>query len=50
MDDDRVIALENPGGDERDALTEVLRQGAWRMLIQAIEAEVQAFVAAHEHI
>ena len=50
MDEDRVIALENPGADERDALTEVLRQGAWRMLAQTVEAEVEAFVVAHEHI
>ena len=50
MDEDGLIALENPGADERDALTEVLRQGAWRMLAQTVEAEVEAFVAAHEHI
>ena len=30
MDENKVIALEKPGADERDALTEVLRQGAWR--------------------
>ena len=50
MDENKVIALEKPGADERDALTEVLRQGAWRMLAQTVEAEVEAFVAAHEHI
>ena len=50
MDENKVIDLEKPGEDERDALTEVLRQGAWRMLAQTVEAEVEAFVAAHENI
>ena len=50
MNENKVIALEKPGTDERDALTAVLRQGAWRMLAQTVEAEVEAFVAAHEHI
>jgi len=50
MDESKVIALERPGEDERDALTAVLRQGAWRMLAQTVEAEVEALVAAHEHI
>ncbi len=50
MKENNVIALEKPGQDERDALTEVLRQGAWRMLAQTVEAEVEAFVAVHEHI
>ena len=50
MDESKVIALEKPGEDERDALTAVLRQGAWRMLAQTVEEEVEAFVAAHEHI
>ena len=50
MDESKVIALENPGEDQRDALTAVLRQGAWRMLAQTVEAEVEAFVAAHTHI
>ncbi len=50
MDKNKVIALEKPGEDERDALTAVLRQGAWRMLAQAVEAEVEAFVTAHDHI
>lgn len=50
MEESKVIALEKPGADERDELTEVLRQGAWRMLAQTIEVEVEAFVAAHGHI
>ncbi|MCH8882673.1 MAG: hypothetical protein IIA41_04135 [SAR324 cluster bacterium] len=50
MDENKEIALEKPGADEQDALTEILRQGAWRMLAPTVEAEVEAFVTAHEHI
>src|SRR3954467_11714342 len=32
----------------QDVLTEILRDGARRMLAQAIEAEVAAYVAAHD--
>ncbi len=47
MDESKVIALENPGEQESDALTDVLREGARKMLAQAIEAEVEGFLAAH---
>lgn len=47
MDESRVIALEKPGSGEKDALTEVLREGARTMLAQAIEAEVEVFLCAH---
>lgn len=50
MDENKMIDLEKPGGGERDALTEVLRQGARRMLTQTVEAEVDAFLAAHRDI
>ncbi len=50
MDENKIVASETPEAACKDALTEVLRQGAWRMLAQAIEAEVEAFVAAHEHL
>ena len=50
MDEDKIVALETPGEASKDALTDVLRQGACRMLIQAIEVEVESFVAAHEHV
>ena len=42
MNESKVIALDKPEEDERDALTEFLRQGAWRMLAQTEEAEVEA--------
>jgi transposase-like protein len=34
----------------RDALTEVLREGAQRLLATAIEAEVEEHIAAHQHV
>ena len=50
MEESTVNGLEMPGEDEKDTLTSLLREGARRMLAQAIEAEVEAFVASHEHI
>jgi putative transposase len=48
MDEDNVIALPRPGASVTDdPLLAVLREGARRMLMQAIEAEVEAFLAAH---
>ncbi len=48
MEERKVIALENPGEQGTDALTDVLREGARKMLAQAIEAEVEGFLAAHD--
>ena len=48
MEEDSVVALPRPGASvESDPLLAVLRDGARRMLMQAIEAEVEAFLAAH---
>ena len=48
MEEDTVVALPRPGsGVMDDQLLAVLREGARRMLTQAIEAEVEAFLAAH---
>ena len=48
MEEDRVVALPRPGASVTDdPLLAVLREGARRMLMQAIEAEVEAFLAAH---
>lgn len=48
MDEDSVVRLSRPGSSvEDDPLLAVLREGAQRMLMQAIEAEVEAFVALH---
>jgi putative transposase len=49
VNDDNVFALKNPAvaNEVRDALTEVLREGARTLLAQAIEAEVAEFLAGH---
>ena len=39
-----------PRDSSRDVLTEVLREGARQMLASAIEAEVESFLAAREHL
>jgi putative transposase len=46
---DNVFALKNPAiaNEVRDALTEVLQEGARTLLAQAIEAEVTEFLARH---
>jgi len=41
---------ELPVESARDALTEVLRDGAQRMLAEAIEAEVTDWIEAHAHV
>jgi transposase-like protein len=47
---DNVFALKNPAvaNEVRDALTEVLREGACTLLAQAVEAEVAEFLAQHQ--
>ena len=36
-------------GKQRSSLDEVLRQGARQMLVQAVEAEVAAYIEAQQH-
>jgi putative transposase len=49
VNNDNVFELKNPGvaHEVRDALTEVLREGARALLSQAIEAEVAEYLARH---
>ncbi len=49
MSNDSVFGLKNPGVtiEVRDALTEVLREGARTLLAPAIEAEVAEFLTRH---
>src|SRR3712207_9216592 len=48
MEEDSVVPLPRPGASVTDdPLLAVLREGARRMLTQAIDAEVGAFLAAH---
>jgi hypothetical protein len=45
MEEDAVVALPRPGAAvEADPLLAVLREGARRMLMQAVEAEVETFL------
>jgi putative transposase len=48
MKEDTVVAVPRPGASVADdPLLMVLREGARRMLLQAIEAEVETFLTAH---
>ena len=49
MRNDKVVTLKNPGvsGEVRDALTEIIREGAQQLLSQAIETEVAEFLAKY---
>ena len=49
MNNDNVFELKNPGvaNEVRDALSEVLREGARALLSHAIEAEVAEYLARH---
>lgn len=47
MADSNKSVVEFPQQSTSDALTEVLREGARKMLSQAIEAEVAAYIEAH---
>ena len=49
MSHDNVFALKNPAmaNEVRDALTQVLQEGARTLLAQAIEAEVAEFLGRH---
>ena len=50
MNEDKVIWFQSPGTPSpvQDALTEVLREGAQRMLASAIEAEVAMFLKRYQ--
>ena len=47
MTDDTIIAYPTPEGGV-DYLTQVLRNGAQRLLAQAVEAEAAAYLARHD--
>ena len=48
--DPTVIPIDQATTWSPDALTEVLRTGAQRLLAQAVEAEIEAHLAAHKHL
>lgn len=47
MKEDTVVSFRQPGSFCDDPLTDILRAGAHRLLAQAVEAEVEAPIAAH---
>ena len=49
MSKGNVVSIQEPSGP-RDALTDVLRSGARRLLAEAIEAEVEEFLAQYQEV
>ncbi len=47
MSKHNVVELHNPGSTVKDALTEVLHRGARRLLVTALEVEVEEFVKVY---
>ena len=47
MTKDTVVAFRTPEGFSPDPLTDLLRQGARELIAQAVEAELNTFLAAH---
>lgn len=45
-----TTTLSFPSATAQDALTEILRSGAQRLLAEAVEAEVAAWIDAHAHL
>ena len=49
MNESTTQGLIEPAATSQDVLTEILRDGAQRLLGQAVEAEIQDWLGAHEH-
>jgi len=47
MTKDTVVAFRAPEGFSPDPLTDLLRHGARQLIAQAVEAELNTFLAAH---
>ncbi len=50
MNESTTHALELPATTSEDVLTGILRDGAKRVLIQAVEAEVDTWIESHKHL
>ncbi len=50
MSESSNSTLSLPAASSRDVLTDILRDGAQRLLSQAVEAEVAEWIAAHAHL
>jgi len=50
MKDDNVISIKKPEGNFNDHLTEILRQGCRRILEEALEVEIEAFIGHYKDL
>ena len=50
MNESTARRLVVPAAESRDVLTEILFNGAQRLLSQAIEAEVEGWLESHQHL
>jgi putative transposase len=50
VDQSTTLAIAGPTPGTQDLLTEILRDGARRLLAEAVEAEVAAWIDAHVHL
>lgn len=50
MQEVNTTTVSFPSTNSRDALTEVLRSGAQRLLAEAVQAEVQEWIDSHAHV
>ena len=50
MDQGTTDAIRFPGASSQDVLTGILREGAGKLLAQAVEAEVAAHLEAHKEL
>jgi len=50
MDQGTTDTIQFPVGSSQDVLTGILREGAQKLLVQAIEAEVDAHIEAHKEL
>ena len=50
MEKSTTLPMVGPSSTSQDALTEILRDGAKRLLAEAIQAEVADWIESHAHI
>ena len=50
MSNDNVILLKKPESIINDHITDILRQGARKMLAQALEAEIDHFISQYDEL
>lgn len=50
MAESTVVSIQRDGHASRDVLTEIIRQGARRLLVEALEVEVESFLAEFQEM